>query len=88
MSTTTQPVPQVQNQSYPQEIEVNISMKIRVSSQEEKDFYLNSETGAPEVNLLADLMDQFFWYEIGDIVSLNNLTPDQVRSILAKAAGV
>ena len=88
MSTTTQPVPQVQNQSYPQEIEVNISWKIKVSSQEEKDFYLNSETGAPKIDLLADLMDQFFWYEIGDIVSLNNLTPDQVRSILAKAAGV
>jgi len=70
-------------QIFPQNIEATITFKIRVSDQEQRDYWLNPETGAVSVETLADLMDNYtFDGQDEHIISINNLTKTQLQQIL------
>lgn len=79
----TQPAlhPQV-DYIFPQVIEVTLTLKIGVTTQDERDYYLNRETGAPSVNLLADTFDTYMGVENETLLEINNLKPEQVKAAL------
>jgi len=58
-------------QSFPQEIEVTFSLKIPVSSAEEKASWLN-EDGKPSLDALADILD---------ILTDNDMTVNSVNGM-------
>lgn len=78
------------NFTFPQEIEVAITLRIRVTDQEARDYWLNPETGLVAVETLVDIIDSFTFSDAGDehILSINNLTKAQLQQILNNEAAL
>ncbi len=75
------------NLSFPQEIEVTITLKVRVQDQEARDYWLNPETGAVSIDTLADVLDYYDWND-ENMVSINNFTRIQLQQILNSEAAL
>lgn len=76
------------NFTFPQELEVQITLKVRVTDQEQRDYWLNPETSAVAVETLADILDSFSWDGDESIVSINNMTKTQLQQILNSEAAL
>jgi hypothetical protein len=74
---------------FPQEIEVTLTLKVRVTDQESRDYWLNPQTGEPSIGMIADVNDALFsWNEENNMVSINNLTEAQIQQILNNEAAL
>lgn len=76
------------SQTFPQEIEVQITLRVRVTDQEARDYWLNPDTGTVAIATLADVIDSFEWDGDENILSINNLTKAQVQQILSTGAAL
>lgn len=66
---------------FPQDVEVTLTLKFRVSELENKNYLLG-------VEFIADIFDEMDDNLIGDLLTVNNLTLEQVKDALNKAAGL
>lgn len=77
------------SQTFPQEIEVQITLRVRVADQEARDYWLNPDTNAATIPFLADVFDTIGFYGTDDeIVSINNMTQPQLQQILNTEAAL
>lgn len=76
------------NFQFPQEIEMQLTIKIRVADQEERDYWISPDTGATAVGVIADVYDAFFFGEEDHVITINNLTRTQVQQILNSEAAL
>ena len=66
---------------FPQDVEVTLTLKLRISELENKNYLLG-------VEFIADIFDEMYDNLIGDLLTVNNLTLEQVKDALNKAAGL
>ena len=66
---------------FPQDVEVTLTLKFRVSEFGNKSYFLG-------VEFIADIFDEMYDNLIGDLLTVNNLTLEQVKDALNKAAGL
>ena len=66
---------------FPQDVEVTLTLKFRISELENKNYLLG-------VEFIADIFDEIDGNLIGDLLTVNNLTLEQVKDALNKAAGL
>lgn len=66
---------------FPQDVEVTLTLKFRISELENKNYLLG-------VEFIADIFDEMYDNLIGDLLTVNNLTLEQVKDALNKAAGL
>lgn len=66
---------------FPQDVEVTLTLKFRISELENKNYLLG-------VEFIADIFDEMDDNLIGDLLTVNNLTLEQVKDALNKAAGL
>lgn len=66
---------------FPQDVEVTLTLKFRISELESKNYLLG-------VEFIADIFDEMYDNLIGDLLTVNNLTLEQVKDALNKAAGL
>ena len=65
--------------TYPQEIIVPITLKIRVNTQEERDSYLIPGTNNVQIGVLVDVMDNFLAYSVEELLNINGRPVDEVK---------
>ena len=69
-------------ETFPQELTLSLTVKLSVADAEEKNLYIEKETGAVALTTLADLFDILAdcgWC----VTSINNLTHAQIRAAFA-----
>jgi hypothetical protein len=77
------------NNTFPQEIEVTLKFKVKVNTQDARDYFLNSETeDSAAVSFLADTFDSWFDIENSCLVSINDVSAEKVKQALNAAAGM
>lgn len=78
-----------QNFQFPQEIEVTLVLRVCVNDQEARDYWLNPNTGSASIATLADVRDMFSFDGMDEsIITINNLTKEQVQQILNTEAAL
>lgn len=93
--STVSASPTVSQSNFPQEITISLEVKILVNSQDELDYYLqaNSDPTAPvgstqlAPTFIADFIDINGDQINGQLVSVNGLTPEQIKKALEKKVG-
>jgi hypothetical protein len=76
-NTATQPAPPAPV-TFPLEIDVPITFKIRIDVKELYDYY----TADNGVNAVADLYDILDDQMFGTVISINGMTPEDIRKML------
>lgn len=73
--------------TFPVELDVSLSFRVRVSSAEEAAYYINPHTGSIAIAFLADLLDENREEQmVGELVSINGETEDSIRPKLQAEA--
>jgi hypothetical protein len=71
------------NSKFPQLIKVTLTFKVDVHDQAERDYWLDPNTGAVTLNVIADftdiINDNYF-----ELVSVNGLTYAQIQQAIAE----
>src|ERR1700728_2172516 len=65
--------------TYPQEITVPITLKIRVNTQEERDSYLVPGTNNVQIGLLVGFADNYLAYSVEELLNINGRPVDEVK---------
>jgi hypothetical protein len=71
--------------TFPQEITVRVSLKIRVNTQDERDAYLIPGTNNVDIGVLADVFDNFMSYSVEELLNVNGVPREEVMRQLAQA---
>jgi len=81
MATNAIPTPAPNTETFPQEVEVSISLKLKVYDQDGKNYVLDPTTQSASVSFLVDLYDIMIDADFG-ILSLNSLAWEQIKEKL------
>ena len=65
--------------SYPEEIELTLKLRIKVSNEEDKNYYLVPETGAATYDVIADIFDMI---QSDNLLAVDNVTLPELREIV------
>ena len=75
------------NNTFPQEIEVTLKFKIKVTTPEDKAYFVN-DSGAASVSFLADILDSWLDIDNSKLVSVNDINTEKISQALQAAAGL
>jgi hypothetical protein len=72
------------NFKFPQLIEVTLTFKVEVLDQAERDYWLDPNTGAATLDIVADFTDVINDNFSAELVSVNGLTYAQIQQAIAE----
>jgi imidazole glycerol phosphate synthase subunit HisF len=73
--------------TFPQEINIPLTLTIRVNSQEDRDMYLIPGTNKVHIGVLADVFDNFLSYSVEELLNVNGVPYEEIKRQLAQAKG-
>ena len=69
--------------SFPQEIEVTLKLRLKVEDQEDRDYWIDPQTGELSVSCIADMFEDVNGGgEVEVLISVNGITHPQMRALL------
>lgn len=65
--------------TFPADLEVNLSLRVRVQSEEDAKYYIDEVTGKCCISFIADIMDGGGTELAGELIAVNGETPESIQ---------